>query len=228
MLQEREFEPLGAERTQRVDVRVIAATNRDLKQMVTEGQVPRGPLLPAERHPDRDPAAARAPRGHPRCLIDHFVEKHRQRTGKRIEKLEDDVIEALSNTSWPGNVRELENTIERAVVLATGPVITRGGHLVARRIVSAFARASIDASASEPGVGGARNDQAGTRAVWRGEEGGCRADGHQSARLELLPRQIPHRLIPCVYAIRVEFTGPVISPHDHLPNYGVIAGTPPQ
>jgi transcriptional regulator with PAS, ATPase and Fis domain len=57
-------------------------------------------------------------------LIDHFVEKHRQRTGKRIEQLEDDVVQALLKYDWPGNVRELENTIERAVVLATGPVIS--------------------------------------------------------------------------------------------------------
>ena len=67
VLQEREFEPLGAERTQRVDVRVIAATNRDLKQMVSEGTLPGRSLLPAERDPDRAAAAARAARGHPAC-----------------------------------------------------------------------------------------------------------------------------------------------------------------
>jgi two-component system NtrC family response regulator len=58
-------------------------------------------------------------------LVDHFVEKHKQRTGKHIERLDDDVIDALQQYDWPGNVRELENTIERAVVLATGPLITR-------------------------------------------------------------------------------------------------------
>jgi len=123
VLQEREFEPLGAERTQRVDVRVIAATNRDLKQMVSEGKFQedlyyRLNVIPIVIPPLRER------RDDIGVLIDHFVEKHRQRTGKRIERLEDDVVQALLKYDWPGNVRELENTIERAVVLATGPVIS--------------------------------------------------------------------------------------------------------
>jgi two-component system response regulator AtoC len=123
VLQEREFEPLGAERTQKVDVRVIAATNRDLKQLVAEGKFQEDlyyrlnviPIVlpPLRERPDDIPV-----------LIDHFVEKHRQRTGKRIEHVEPDVVDALRGYNWPGNVRELENTIERAVVLATGPVVT--------------------------------------------------------------------------------------------------------
>ena len=123
VLQEREFEPLGAERTQKVDVRVIAATNRDLKQMVAEGKFQEDlyyrlnvvPIVlpPLRERPDDIPV-----------LIDHFVEKHRQRTGKRIDRLEPEVLDTLRSYNWPGNVRELENTIERAVVLATGPIIT--------------------------------------------------------------------------------------------------------
>jgi transcriptional regulator with PAS, ATPase and Fis domain len=57
-------------------------------------------------------------------LIEHFVEKHRQRTGKRIERVDNEVLAGLQKYEWPGNVRELENTIERAVVLATTPVLT--------------------------------------------------------------------------------------------------------
>ena len=123
VLQEREFEPLGAERTQRVDVRVIAATNRDLKQMVTEGRFQedlyyRLNVIPIAIPPLRDR------RDDIPVLIEHFVDKHRQRTGKRIERVDDEVVQALRRYEWPGNVRELENTIERAVVLTTGPVIT--------------------------------------------------------------------------------------------------------
>jgi DNA-binding NtrC family response regulator len=124
VLQEREFEPLGAERTQRVDVRVIAATNRDLKQMVSEAKFQEDLYYRLNVIPIQIPAL-RERREDIGVLIDHFVEKHRQRTGKNIEKLADDVVEALEKYEWPGNVRELENTIERAVVLATGSVITR-------------------------------------------------------------------------------------------------------
>jgi transcriptional regulator with PAS, ATPase and Fis domain len=104
-------------------VRVIAATNRDLKQMVSEGKFQedlyyRLNVIPIVIPPLRER------RDDIGVLIDHFVEKHRQRTGKRIEQLEDDVVQALLKYDWPGNVRELENTIERAVVLATGPVIS--------------------------------------------------------------------------------------------------------
>jgi len=106
-----------------VDVRVIAATNRDLRQLVSEGkfqddlfyrlnviliQIP--PLR--ERREDIP------------VLVEHFVRKHAQRTGKPIDKVEDSVVPALQRYDWPGNVRELENTIERAVVLSPSPVIT--------------------------------------------------------------------------------------------------------
>ena len=123
VLQEREFEPLGAERTQKVDVRVIAATNRDLKQMVTEAKFQedlyyRLNVIPVEIPPLRER------REDIPVLMEHFVEKHRQRTGKRIDGVDEGVAETLQRYDWPGNVRELENTIERAVVLTTGPILT--------------------------------------------------------------------------------------------------------
>lgn len=123
VLQEREFEPLGAERTQQVDVRVIAATNRDLRSMVNDGRFQedlyyRLHVIPIELPPLRDR------REDIPVLVDHFVAKHRLRTGKRIDGVDDDAAKALKAYDWPGNVRELENTIERAVVLATTPMLT--------------------------------------------------------------------------------------------------------
>jgi DNA-binding NtrC family response regulator len=123
VLQEREFEPLGSERTEKIDVRVIAATNRDLRQMVAESKFQedlfyRLNVIPIELPPLRER------RDDIPALVDHFLKKHAQRTGRRIERIDDGVLAQLQQYDWPGNVRELENVIERAVVLSTGPVIT--------------------------------------------------------------------------------------------------------
>jgi DNA-binding NtrC family response regulator len=123
VLQEREFEPLGSERTERVDLRVIAATNRDLRQMVTDGKFQedlfyRLNVIPIEIPPLRERRDDISP------LVEHFIKKHAQRTGRRIDRIEESALARLQEYEWPGNVRELENTVERAVVLSTGPSIT--------------------------------------------------------------------------------------------------------
>jgi DNA-binding NtrC family response regulator len=122
VLQEREFEPLGSERTEKVDLRVIAATNRDLRQMVADAKFQedlfyRLNVIPIEIPPLRER------REDIPSLVEHFIQKHAQRVGRRIERLDESVMSGLQQYDWPGNVRELENTIERAVVLSTGPVI---------------------------------------------------------------------------------------------------------
>jgi transcriptional regulator with GAF, ATPase, and Fis domain len=122
VLQEREFEPLGAERTERVDLRVIAATNRDLRQMVAEGKFQEDLFYRLNVIPIAIPPL-RERRDDIPALIDHFVAKHAQRTGRRIDRIDDGVLASLQQYDWPGNVRELENTIERAVVLSAGPTI---------------------------------------------------------------------------------------------------------
>jgi DNA-binding NtrC family response regulator len=138
VLQEREFEPLGSERTEKIDVRVIAATNRDLRQMVAEAKFQedlfyRLNVIPIELPPLRERRDDIPP------LVDHFLKKHAQRTGRRIDRIEDGVLAQLQQYDWPGNVRELENVIERAVVLSTGPVITA-------RTVSVFGSAAPPSS----------------------------------------------------------------------------------
>src|SRR6266849_4798306 len=123
VLQEREVEPLGSERTEKIDVRVIAATNRDLRQMVADGKFQedlfyRLNVIPIDIPP------LRQRRDDIPALVEHFVSKHAQRTGRRVERIDEGVLAGLQQYDWPGNVRELENTIERAVVLSPGPVIT--------------------------------------------------------------------------------------------------------
>jgi len=122
VLQEREFEPLGAERSQTVDVRVIAASNRDLKHMVGEGRFLddlfyRLNVIPLVLPPLRER------REDVPLLVEHFIRKHTQRTGKRVERLDEAALARLVAYDWPGNVRELENAIERVVVLSAGPVV---------------------------------------------------------------------------------------------------------
>ncbi len=123
VLQEREFEPLGAERSQRVDVRVIAATNRDLRQLVALGKFQDDLFYRLNVIPIEIPALRERREDIP-ALVEHFIRKHAQRTGRRIERIDDDALAGLQRYEWPGNVRELENTIERAVVLSQGPTIT--------------------------------------------------------------------------------------------------------
>jgi DNA-binding NtrC family response regulator len=124
VLQDREFEPLGSERTHRVDVRVIAATNRDLRQMVSSGKFQedlyyRLNVIPIAMPPLRER------RDDIPLLVDHFLKRFARDSGKRFDGVEPTVMEELTRYDWPGNVRELENTIERAVVLATGPWLSR-------------------------------------------------------------------------------------------------------
>jgi DNA-binding NtrC family response regulator len=122
VLQEREFEPLGAERTERVDVRVIAATNRDLHQLVADGRFEEDLFYRLNVIPIQIPPLRERREDIP-VLVEHFIRKHAQRTGKRIDRVEDGVLTGLQQYEWPGNVRELENTIERAVVLSRDHVI---------------------------------------------------------------------------------------------------------
>jgi transcriptional regulator with GAF, ATPase, and Fis domain len=122
VLQEQEFERLGSGRTHQVDVRLVAATNRDLAQMVGRNEF-RSDLyyrlnvfpivLPPLRERPEDIAA----------LVAHFVAVFSTRMGKQIESIPKKTLEAFKSYSWPGNIRELQNLIERAVILANDGVL---------------------------------------------------------------------------------------------------------
>ena len=124
VLQEREVEPLGSERTERVDVRVIAATNRDLRQLVRDGHFLEELFYRLYVVPIVVPPLRERIEDVP-MLTQYFIDKHATRNGKTIDAIEDGVVEWLQEHRWPGNVRELENTLERAVVLSTSSTITR-------------------------------------------------------------------------------------------------------
>ena len=121
-LQEKEFERLGSTRTITVDIRLVAATNRDLEKMVEEGQFRRDLYYRLKVFPIKIPAL-RERRDDIPLLVRYFVHMHARRMDKRIETIPSDVMEALTRWKWPGNVRELENFIERAVILTSGSVL---------------------------------------------------------------------------------------------------------
>jgi len=119
VLQEREFERLGSTRTQQVDVRVIAATHRDLKQMVAEGTFRSDLYYRLHVFPLTIPALRDRREDIP-FIVRHFVGKYSQRMNRSIETISPHTMEVLKDYAWPGNVRELQNFIERAVILSPG------------------------------------------------------------------------------------------------------------
>jgi two-component system, NtrC family, response regulator AtoC len=121
-LQESEFERVGGIKTLHVDVRLIAATNRDLKALIAEGRFRedlyyRLAVVPIALPPLRDR------RGDIPLLVEHFIGKYNRRLGKRVTAVDAEAMQVLLAYTWPGNIRELENLMERSVLFADGPII---------------------------------------------------------------------------------------------------------
>jgi formate hydrogenlyase transcriptional activator len=122
VLQEQEFERLGSGRTHKVDVRLVAATNRDLVKMVARGQFRSDLYYRLNVFPILLPAL-RERRGDIPVLVMHFVEMFNRRMGKHVVSIPPDTMAAFQWYSWPGNIRELQNLVERAVILSRGGVL---------------------------------------------------------------------------------------------------------
>ena len=122
VLQEREFERLGSTRTTRVDVRVVAATHRNLEEMISKGQFRSDLYYRLNVFPIVIPPLRERPEDIP-LLVQHFVEVAAQKMDKTIGTIPPRTMDALVEYRWPGNIRELENVIERAVILSTGSVL---------------------------------------------------------------------------------------------------------
>jgi formate hydrogenlyase transcriptional activator len=127
VLQEQEFERLGSGRTHKVDVRLVAATNRDLQKMVARGQFRSDLyyrlnvfplLLPALRERREDIPG----------LVTHFVKMFSRRMGKQVDTIPPETMVAFQSYSWPGNIRELQNLVERAVILSRDGILPNPLH----------------------------------------------------------------------------------------------------
>jgi formate hydrogenlyase transcriptional activator len=119
VLQEKEFERLGSNRTLKVDVRLIAATNRDLSQMVANGEFREDLYYRLAVFPIQLPPLRERREDIP-VLVEYFVARYASRMKKRIKEIPTQALQAMTEWRWPGNIRELQNFIERAVILTTG------------------------------------------------------------------------------------------------------------
>ncbi len=122
VLQEHEFEPVGSSKTMKVDVRVIAATNRDLAAAVADGSFRSDLYYRLNVFPIAVPPL-RERQGDMPMLAQYFVAKYAGRIGKPVQSIGAETMRRLTGYGWPGNIRELENVIERAVILSSGPVL---------------------------------------------------------------------------------------------------------
>jgi DNA-binding NtrC family response regulator len=121
-LQESEFERVGGVKTIRVDVRLVAATNSDLKKEIAAGAFREDLYYRLNVVPMRLPALRERREDIP-LLVQHFVRKFDARLHKNVTSIEPEALEVLSNHPWPGNIRELENVIERAVLFCDGAAL---------------------------------------------------------------------------------------------------------
>ena len=152
VLQEQEFEPIGSSKSVKVNVRIIAATNRDLSLSVREGKFRsdlfyRLNVVPISVPPLRERV------GDVPLLAAFFLQRFARKFNKRVNQISQETMRQLTEYSWPGNIRELQNVIERGVVLSAGPVLTLAGDFTPVKSVaapSATIRTSVTGAAAEP------------------------------------------------------------------------------
>jgi transcriptional regulator with GAF, ATPase, and Fis domain len=149
VLQEQEFERVGSSKTIKVDVRVVAATNRDLRKAVREGEFRedlyyRLAVFPVELPPLRQ-RAEDIP-----LLVQFFAQKYAPRVGRRIDGVDPDTMVAFSRYPWPGNIRELENLVERALILNNSSALRVAPELLAVAAPAPLSRAADAVAEDEP------------------------------------------------------------------------------
>ncbi len=181
VLQEREFERVGSNRPLHVDVRVLAATNRDLKSAVAQGKFREDLYYRLNVFPIEVPALRDRADDIP-LLVEYLVQRFAQKAGKRIRRIDERTIELLRAYDWPGNVRELQNVIERSVILSDGEAFSVDEAWLRRNADGAFG-STVSASGA-----GAAQERERIEAALAASQG--RVSGPTGAAVRLdLPRQ---------------------------------------
>jgi len=185
VLQEREFERVGGSQTIHVDVRVVAATNRDLKEMVLAGKFREDLFYRLNVINLSLPSLRQRPSDVP-ALAMHFLKRYAEENGKSVKTISDEALTQIANYSWPGNVRELENVIERAVVLADGETI-ESSHLP-------LELAAVSRRSGPPAIPGATMDELERYAILKTMESVGGATGKAAELLGISVRKIQYKL----------------------------------
>ena len=193
VLQEQEYEPVGSSRTARVDVRVIASTNRDLEEAVRAGTFRADLLYRLNVFPIEVPPL-RARSSDIPLLVRMFLDALTRKLGKPLHGFTARAMERLIASDWPGNVRELSNVVERAAILATGPVLDlddsgMGGPDTRRKSRESSPRAEVLAIQSEP-----RSEREIIEAALAESRGRVAGPSGAAAKLRIPPSTLEHRI----------------------------------
>ena len=189
VIQDGEFERLGSPRTIKVDVRIIAASNRNLEEEVKNGRFREDLFYRLNVFPITIPPLRQRKEDIP-LLVNHFVAKFNKKIGKKIETVSKDTLNALQEYHWPGNVRELESVIERAVITSQGTALQ-----VLDRSKRSEARGAGRAGCQSPRRDGTRPYPPGApenRLAHRGEKGGGAAPWSQPQHSSRPDAEIRH------------------------------------
>jgi DNA-binding NtrC family response regulator/signal transduction histidine kinase len=189
VLQEREFERVGGRQPIRVDVRVIAATNRDLETAVASGAFRQDLFYRLHVFPIVVPPL-RERKDDISMLVEYFVQRYASRTGKTIRTIDERTVALLQDYDWPGNIRELQNVIERSVILSSGDVFGVDESWLSRQAAGPGSRLA----AVVPTKGGARSEREIIEAALAECRGRVAGPSGAAARLGVPPSTLDHRI----------------------------------
>ena len=192
-LEEREFERVGGNRTYKVDVRIVAATHRDLRKKLEDGSL-REDLYYRLNVIEIHIPPLRERTGDIPLLAHHFLGKYAQANGKDIRGISDEALALLLSPPWPGNVRELENAMERAVVLSSDPVLTPAHFPTLRRPSAPPAAVAAGPNGSGVAIPGSSLAEIEREAILRTLEAAGGSTSRAASMLRISPRKIQYKL----------------------------------